>query len=35
MLKNGRLTRPVVNMWWAQTVIDSPAIRIVARITSR
>src|SRR5437762_11146254 len=30
-LKKGRLTAPVVNMWWAQTVIERPAMRIVAR----
>src|SRR3954470_14832258 len=30
-LKNGPLTAPVVNMWWAQTDIDRLAIAIVAR----
>ena len=25
-LKNGLLTAPVVNMWWAQTPIERPAI---------
>ena len=30
-LKNGRLTAPVVNMWWAQTVIERLAMAIVAR----
>ena len=30
-LKNGRLTAPVVNMWWAQTAIDSAAMATVAR----
>ncbi len=30
--KNGSSTAPVVNMWCAQTVIDSPAIAIVAAI---
>ena len=34
-LKKGRLTAPVVNMWWAQTVIERPAMRIVARMTRR
>ena len=28
--KNGSSTAPVVNMWCAHTVIDSPAIAIVA-----
>ena len=28
--KNGSSTAPVVNMWCAHTVIDSPAIPIVA-----
>jgi hypothetical protein len=30
-LKKGRLTAPVVNMWWAHTVIDRLAMAIVAR----
>src|SRR5438874_2856891 len=28
--KNGFSTAPVVNMWWAHTVIDSPAMAIDA-----
>ena len=28
--KNGSSTAPVVNMWCAHTVMDSPAIAIVA-----
>jgi len=31
--KNGSSTAPVVNMWCAQTVIDRPAIAIVAAIS--
>ena len=31
--KNGSSTAPVVNMWCAHTVIDSPAIAIVAAIS--
>ena len=30
--KNGSSTAPVVNMWWAHTVVDRPAIEIVAAI---
>ena len=30
--KNGSSTAPVVNMWCAHTVIDRPAIAIVAAI---
>ncbi len=30
--KNGRRTEPVANMWCAQTVIESPAITMVAPI---
>ena len=31
--KNGSSTAPVVNMWCAHTVIDRPAIAIVAAIS--
>ena len=31
--KNGSSTAPVVNMWCAHTVIDSPAIATVAAIS--
>ena len=31
--KNGSNTAPVVNMWCAHTVIDRPAIAIVAAIS--
>ena len=31
--KNGSSTAPVVNMWCAHTVIDRPAIEIVAAIS--
>ena len=30
--KNGSSTDPVVNMWWAQTVADRPAMAMVAAI---
>ena len=29
--KNGRLTAPVTNMWWAHTATDRAPINIVAR----
>jgi len=29
--KNGRLTAPVANMWWAQTAVDSEAMARVAK----
>ena len=32
--KNGSSTAPVVNMWCAHTVIDSPAIATVAAISA-
>ena len=31
--KNGRLTAPVTNMWWAHTAIDSAAMVRVAPIS--
>src|SRR6058998_155638 len=34
-LKNGNDTAPVVNMWWAHTDSDSPAIRSVANTNAR
>ena len=34
-LKNGSETAPVVNMWWAQTESDSPAMRSVANTNAR
>src|SRR3954447_311105 len=33
--KNGRLTAPVVYMWWAQTDIEYAPMRIVATMNAR